>query len=209
VRKIVIIITAGVALGLVGGAGAATHYLITNVNEIKPSVRQMLKGNNGPQGLTGPQGPQGLQGPQGPQGPQGVGGAAGGTGPRGPAGPQSLALTESDGPDTALPAGAVTFVGAACPSGDIATGGGWQPTDVTTATPDLLQSDGGVVNDLPTPSGPISGFGVDVLNNGAAAHDGFAWADCMPGSATVASASAAARHAGTAQHAARLLSGVR
>lgn len=194
VRKSGITIAAavGAVLVIAGGAPAASRFVISDINQIKPSVRAQLHGNRGAQG---PQGPQGAQGPQGPQG------TVGGAGAQGPAGPQSLALRESDGAVTALPAGAITTLAVACPAGDIATGGGWQPTDVST-TRDLLQSDAGVDN-VNTSSGFIAGFVADVLNNGTAAHGGLAWVYCMPGSATVASRSA------TAQHAARLLSGLR
>jgi len=194
-RKSAMTVGAAVVAVLVvaGGATAASKFIITNVNQIKPSVRHQLKGN------TGPQGPQGSQGPQGPQG------GAGATGARGPAGPQSLTLTEADGGVTPLPASTLTTVAAVCPSGDIATGGGWQPTDVT-STSDLVQSDAGVANDVSTASGLISGFAADVLNNNTTtAHDGFAWAYCMPGSVGASAASATAQHAAIA----RLLSAAR
>src|SRR6185437_7158714 len=66
----VVAATVGVLL-VAGGAAAAGHFLITNVHQIKPSVRAELKGNRGPRGLTGATGARGLQGPQG------VAGAAG------------------------------------------------------------------------------------------------------------------------------------
>jgi hypothetical protein len=178
-RRFVLTITVIAALVIAGGATAAGTWVISNINQIKPSVRHQLRGNQGPRGFTGAQGPQG---PQGSQGPQGVGV----TGPPGPAGPPSLALTESDGALTDLPPNAITPLGVLCPSGDIAVGGGWQPNDVTSSV-NLLQSDGGVVNVT-----GFDGFGVDVVNNGAADHTGFAWVYCMPGSATVSSASATA-----------------
>jgi hypothetical protein len=191
---------------LAGSAVAAQHYIITSTKQIKPTVLHQLKGNSGP---TGPQGAQGAQGPQGPLGPQGPQGAAGGTGARGPAGPQSLSLTESDGSLTDLPPNTLTSIGVACPAGDVAIAGGWQPNDVA-ATSDLVQSDAGVDN-VNTSSGLVAGFLADVLNKGTADHNGFAWVYCMPGSGNVASAAVAtAQHAAaTAQHAARLLSAVR
>lgn len=39
---------------LAGGALAANHYLITNVHQIKPSVRAKLRGARGPRGPVGP-----------------------------------------------------------------------------------------------------------------------------------------------------------
>jgi hypothetical protein len=66
----VVAATVGVLL-VAGGAAAAGHFIITNVHQIKPSVRAELKGARGPRGFTGPRGAQGLQGPQG------VAGAAG------------------------------------------------------------------------------------------------------------------------------------
>jgi hypothetical protein len=178
-RKCAMTVGAAVIAVLVvaGGATAASRFIITNINQIKPSVRHQLKGN------TGPQGPQGSQGPQG---------AAGATGAQGPAGPQSFTVTEADGAVTALPASTLTTVAVDCPSGDIATGGGWTPTDVTT-TKDLVQSDAGVVN-LNTSSGVVAGFEADVVNNSTTTgHDGFAWAYCMSGPPDPGSASATAQ----------------
>ena len=181
-RKSTTTIGAAVVAVLVvaGGATAASRFIITNINQVKPSVRHQLRGNQGLRGFTGAQGPQGPQGAQGPQGVPGV---------TGPAGPQSLALTESDGTVTDLPPNTITALGVLCPSGDIAVGGGWQPNDVTNSA-NLLQSDGGVVN-----VNGLNGFGVDVVNNGTVDHAGFAWVYCMPGAATIGAASATASRA--------------
>ncbi len=60
-------------LVLAGGAFAATHYVISSIRQIKPSVRAQLRGARG---LSGPQGPQGAQGVIGAQGVQGAAGSA-------------------------------------------------------------------------------------------------------------------------------------
>ena len=73
-RKVVVAAAVVGALAVTGGAAAANGWVISNIHQIKPSVRAQLKGNRGRQG---PQGPQGPQGAQGSQGPQGIAGAAG------------------------------------------------------------------------------------------------------------------------------------
>ena len=56
---------AGAALFFVlgGGALAAQHYVISSVNQIKPSVVKQLRGDRGPRGLRGAKGKQGPAGP--------------------------------------------------------------------------------------------------------------------------------------------------
>jgi Collagen triple helix repeat (20 copies) len=65
---------------MLGGAYAAQQkqgFVVTKLSQIKPSVRNQLKGNAGPKGDPGPKGDAGAagaagaQGPQGPQGPKG------------------------------------------------------------------------------------------------------------------------------------------
>lgn len=55
-----------------GTSLAASHYLITNVSQIKPSVRAELRGPQGLVGSRGPAGPTGAQGPIGQTGPAGT-----------------------------------------------------------------------------------------------------------------------------------------
>ena len=64
-------------LALGGGAAyAASHYLITNTSQIKPSVLAQLKGKAGPAGPAGSPGAAGT-GSAGPAGPAGPPGGAG------------------------------------------------------------------------------------------------------------------------------------
>jgi hypothetical protein len=93
-------LTASLALFLAlgGTAVAARHYLITNTNQIKPSVLSQLRGHNGAPGSPGQPGAQGPAGAAGAIGPQGSPGAAGATGPQGSPG----ARGEPGTPATAL-----------------------------------------------------------------------------------------------------------
>ena len=106
------------ALG--GTAIAARHYMITNTNQIKPSVRHQLQGN------TGPQGPQGAQGAQGPQGPA----AAAGVGQTQLVGSPQVTLQPGQNTYDVAPN---TFQ-ASCPSGYTATGTGFNGDGAATTT---------------------------------------------------------------------------
>ena len=56
-KRTTILAVALVALAvLTAGAGAATRFVITNIGQIKPSVRAQLRSHQGPRGFTGPQG---------------------------------------------------------------------------------------------------------------------------------------------------------
>jgi len=61
-KRLAVVVAVLAALSLASGAAAATHYFVTNINQIKPSVRAALKGNRGARGLTGTAGAAGAQG---------------------------------------------------------------------------------------------------------------------------------------------------
>jgi Collagen triple helix repeat (20 copies) len=89
VTGVVAVLALVFALG--GTAAAATHFLITSTNQIKPSVLAKLrgaKGHTGAKGATGSPGAQGPSGPSGPQGPKGEAGPQGEAGAKGEAGPK-------------------------------------------------------------------------------------------------------------------------
>lgn len=98
-KRTTIVAAALVALALItAGAGAATRLVITNIGQIKPSVRAQLRSNQGPRGFTGPQGlpgAPGATGAQGPQGPQGIPGAPGAQGAAGSA--RAVAVVNANG----------------------------------------------------------------------------------------------------------------
>jgi hypothetical protein len=112
VRKSVTAVAIGVALACAAGAGAASRWIITSTQQIKPSVVSQLRGRNG---RNGPSGHQGPQGPAGPAGPAGV----------------VPALVTVDSPQITIPAGQTSYnvlptgFEATCPSGDSVIGTGF------------------------------------------------------------------------------------
>ena len=83
---------------LTAGAVAATRFAITNIGQIKPSVRAQLRSNRGLRGFTGPRGLPGVQGPTGAQGPQGTKGTPGAPGAQGAAGSaRAVAVVNANG----------------------------------------------------------------------------------------------------------------
>ncbi len=96
-----ILIGAAAALLFTSGA-AASGYLITNIGQIKPSVRSQLRGRRGPRGHPGPQGAIGV------------------------AGTFSAADVETvDSPAGPLFPGSEFVPVAWCPAGDVVIGGGY------------------------------------------------------------------------------------
>jgi len=96
-RPATVIALLALFLALGGTAIAARHYLLSSLNQIKPSVLAQLRGRSGRAGRNG------AAGPRGREGPTGVGGE---TGPRGEAGPMGSALWAVVRADGALIRGA-------------------------------------------------------------------------------------------------------
>ena len=87
-----VISTVALFMAVAGGSAyAASHYLITNTKQIKPSVLASLKGNEGPAG------PAGAPGGAGPVGTAGTAGPAGAAGAPGPPGAPNPSATTVDG----------------------------------------------------------------------------------------------------------------
>jgi hypothetical protein len=170
-----------IALGIAvaGGSWAASRYVITKANDIKPGAirgrdihshtlglrvfsRKALKALRGKRGPVGPQGPTGetgAQGPTGPQGPIGATGAAGATGATGATGLQGP--TGDWGPTGPQgPTGATGATGLQGPTGDWGPTGPQGPTGATGATG--LQGPTGDTG--PTgPGGPTGTYGATGL----------------------------------------------
>lgn len=94
-----------IAVIAAASAGAASRYIITNTQQIKPSVRRALKGNVGPQG---PRGVNGLSGAQGVAGPAGI-----------------TEVFDVSGPQVTANPGDVVFSDAVCPAGSAIVGTGF------------------------------------------------------------------------------------
>ncbi len=77
--------TLALLFAMSGGALAASKIIITNINQIKPSVQKQLKAT-GPKGATGAPGTQGAQGSPGTPGSNGGQGTKGDTGSKGDTG---------------------------------------------------------------------------------------------------------------------------
>ncbi len=133
----VVAATVGVLL-VAGAAAAAGHFIITNVHQIKPSVRAELKGDQGPRGFRGPIGVTGAPGPQG------VAGAAGSA--------RAVAVVNPDGSllaGTSFPK-SVTGVSHTVDSGIycVHLSGGIDPSDA------VVSAAGAAVGVLTVPPGP-------------------------------------------------------
>jgi hypothetical protein len=139
----VVAATVGVLL-VAGAAAAAGHFIITNVHQIKPSVRAELKGDHGPRGFRGAIGVTGAPGAPGLQGPQGVAGAAGSA--------RAVAVVNPDGSllaGTSFPK-SVTGVSHTVDSGIycVHLSGGIDPSDA------VVSAAGAAVGVLTVPPGP-------------------------------------------------------
>jgi hypothetical protein len=114
-----VVATLALVLAVGGGtAWAAHHYLITSTSQIKPNVRNALRGNRGYRGYRGYTGRNGTNGTNGAKGATGEAGAT--------------AVTEAiaTGKIAAHSSGSGTVN---CPAGTKATGGGGFDGGVATA----------------------------------------------------------------------------
>ena len=113
-----VVATVALFFSLAGTGLAASHYLITSVNQIKPSVVSQLRAQKGQKGDPGPQGPKGDTGARGPQGIEGNQGPKGDTGAQGPQGiqgpPASAAFSSAEGTAVTLAPYATVTAGAGC-----------------------------------------------------------------------------------------------
>ena len=134
-HSIVTVVVAMAGLMIVGGgAWAAGRFVITNINQIKPSVRAQLRGaqgqrgDKGSQGTPGAQGAHGAPGAQGPQGSQGAQGVQGQPGSPGAPGAQGTiaAVVIRDDLVNVPPSGTAQAV-QACNAGEIVVGGQARP----------------------------------------------------------------------------------
>lgn len=151
--KVVAALIAGCLL-FAGTSEAATHWLITSTNQIKPSVLKALRGKQGkqgPRGATGPQGPAGGQGGTGATGPQG---SQGPQGPQGVPGPESLTTTQLPEGFVPVAANSTATSNAVCAPGDVVTGGGY--TQGSNTVPGIQ-----VISSFPESSAPGTGVGIN------------------------------------------------
>lgn len=161
-----VIATIALFFSLGGASLAASHYLITNVRQIKPSVRRELRGQRGPRG------PQGIVGPQGARGVAGIQGVAGPQGQTGPTGHIDLA-DEYVQEKYQVATAPSEQVAASCRSGDYAISGGYTSTNsvITTSVP------------TPHTSGPEHGWEVDGYvpsGTSPSAAEITVYVDCIP-----------------------------
>jgi hypothetical protein len=200
---VLVLVGAGVAYATVPDSGGVIHGCYTNkggiLSVVDPSAGQTCsslqtpiswnqqgpKGDPGPQGSKGDQGPQGNSGPAGPQGPAGEDGTScvnpdgslaspACQGPTGPAGTTTGTVVsgDTDVSDTDFKVKTVT-----CPSGKVATGGGYYLTGFVQPAMQITRNqpfaDWGPSMD-PTGRTPI-GWRVDVYREGSAPANYAEW----------------------------------